>query len=285
MPFQSLEQPALFADFADALPARAERRALLGDLWGLGDHRLLVGDATNAGDVAQLLAAAPESPRMLITDPPYGVGYDYALTSMAWFERLGSRPRKRASVIPNDDRADWATALTLSPAPIAYIWHAAKNTPEAYAGAGAAGYNIRQQIIWAKNKQTFGRSAYQWIHECCIYAVRESELGEGGAGWIGGHSQSTVWQVRMTGTGAEPHDRYGSDHPTQKPVELFQRPLRNHIAPVALDLFVGSGTLYIAAERERRVGIGLEINPEYADMALSRWEEYTGGTARLISRR
>lgn len=282
-------QPLLFQDSADELPADIQPRVAVGDIWRLGRHYLMCGDSTAAADVEGLLYAAPPA-RLLITDPPYGVGYDAGDTLFAriWAARGDSEAaiaKRRQGAVVNDNRADWGAAFALCPAPIAYIWHGALGVREVMDGAAAAGYSVRQQIVWAKNLFVPGRSHYNGQHENCLYAVRESALGKGGVRWQGGNAESTLWDIpQMSSQRAPIHDRYGSQHPTQKPVECFARPMRNHEADVVMDLFVGSGTIYIAAEREGRTAIGLEISPYYADMAIARYEAYTGDTAALIER-
>ena len=290
-----LQQSALFADAADApaLPPPAAR-CKRGDLWALGRHYLLCGDSTDEADVNRLLTAAPESPRLLITDPPYGVNYDSATrasgTGLRYYLRLAEGRRKRGELrrqgrVHGDNRADWGEAFALCPAPIAYVWHAALNSREAMDGIEAGGYATRQQIVWVKSNIALGRAAYHWQHEPCLYAVRATDLGEGGVRWVGGLSESSVWQIRVVNSPAAPgYDYYGSEHPTQKPVECFARPMRNHEADVAIDLFAGSGTVFIAAEIEGITALGIEISPEYADMAIARYEAFTRDTARLIER-
>lgn len=106
-----------------------------------------------------------------------------------------------------------------------------------------------------------------------------------GARFTGGNAEKTTWQIPAISNPITPaYDYYGSRHPTQKPTECFARPIRNHDAPVVIDMFVGSGTIFIAAERVGRVALGVETMPEYCDMALARWEAYTDKTAKLVSR-
>ena len=291
-----IQQQSLFGDSADLLPppppaARCQR----GDIWGLGRHLLMCGDNTNAEDVRRLLDAAPAPPRLLITDPPYGIGYDSTSraghsTGRRTIQRLaeGKKVRgelRRQGAVVNDDRADWGEAFALCPAPIGYIWHAALHTREAMDGIERGGYETRQHIVWIKDNLALGWSAYHWQHEPCLYVVRAAQLGKGGVGWLGGQAQSTTWQIRAVQSPAtEAYDRDGSEHPTQKPVECFARPMRNHSGDVVIDMFAGSGTVFIAAERIGRTALGIEIAPQYADMAIARYEGYTGRKAALIER-
>ena len=176
-------------------------------------------------------------------------------------------------------------AFVLSPAPVAYVWHSGLKLAATYSSMESAGYTLREQIVWVKNIFSLSWAEYHWRHELCVYAVRASDIGKGGVLWQGGRGQHTVWSINAVQAQNAPiHDYYGSTHPTQKPVECFARPMRNHDARVVIDMFVGSGTVYIAAERVGRAALGLELLPEYCDMALARWEAYTGKTARLAER-
>ena len=280
-----MRQPALFADEANDQPVDIQARAGRGDLWQMGNHFLLVGDSTNEDDVARLIAAAPASPNLLVTDPPYGVNYSPDTQSGRTYSVPGrSRSTRRSGLVTNDDNHDWRAAYALCPAPIAYIW--AAGLMPVIPSIEDAGYQIRQQIVWVKDNFVLTWSAYHWQHEVCYYAARPDRLGEGGVKWIGGRAQSTVWRIVSVNSQAAPgYDWHGSDHPTQKPVECFARPIRNHDAPIVIDLFAGSGTIFIAAEREGRSGLGIELEPAYADMALARWEKFTGDKARLIDAR
>lgn len=141
-----VEQRALFSDAIDELasPAR-EPRARCGDLWALGDHLLLCGDATSETDVSRLLAAASESPFLMVTDPPYGVNYDTDKTGFAESSRRRGVTQQQMSMrrggrIANDNLADWSVALALNPAPVAYVWHSARRVCESVKSVVDAGY-------------------------------------------------------------------------------------------------------------------------------------------------
>lgn len=256
----------------DAVPdAPAEPTAKPGDLWLLGDHRLFCGDSTNAEHVGRLLDGA--TPKLMVTDPPYGVLLDQGWRDEIGINRLGKAQSDR---IANDDRADWAEAWNLSPSSIAYVWAAGgAHQLETGASLQAAGYELRQQIIWAKTMATLSRSAYHYQHEPCWYAVRKGAT----AGWVGGHKQTTVWEAaspkHIMGGSAEAKE----DHPTQKPIEVMARPIRNHDSREVYEPFSGSGTTIIAAEQLGRRCYAMEIEPRYVDVAVQRWEEFTGRKA------
>ena len=171
-------------------------------------------------DVVRLLELAPEPPRLLVTDPPYGLGYDAGETGFAaiWAARGDTDEaiaKRRAGAVVNDDRRDWGDALTLCPAPVAYIWHGSIQVRDVLDGLTTGRYIARQQIVWAKNLFVPGRAHYNWQHECCLYAVRPADLGKGGARWQGGNAETTLWDIPQLSSPAAPnYDRYGSRHPT-----------------------------------------------------------------------
>jgi DNA modification methylase len=236
-----------------------------GDTWRLGRHRLVCGDATNTADVRQALAGV--EPSLMVTDPPYGVDYD-----PEWRKRAGVNlnPGKLGHV-ENDDRADWREAWALFPGDVAYCWHAGRHASTVEASLEAAGFEIRAQIIWAKDRFALSRGDYHWQHEPCWYAVRKGRRGH----WAADRSQTTLWHVR-----AREDDGHG--HGTQKPVECMRRPIENNSSPgqAVYDPFVGSGTTIIAAEMTARACHALEINPAYVDVAILRWQAFTGEKAR-----
>jgi DNA modification methylase len=249
-----------------ALPGLPRSRP--GEIYELGVHRLACGDATDPVLVAELLAG--ERPFLLASDPPYGVGVDHG-----W--RDGVRQPSgsaRAGKLLNDDRADWREAFALSEAQVAYVWHSALHAHLVREGLLACGFELRQQIVWAKQVHALGRGHYQWAHETCWYAVRKGCS----ANWQGGRKQTTVWQA------ASPimpfGDHAGEDavtrHPTQKPLELFERPLLNHTARGALvyEPFAGSGSCLIAAEKTGRRCLAVELDPAWCDVIRDRYQAY-----------
>jgi DNA modification methylase len=236
-----------------------------GDIWILGRHRLLCGDATDAGDMAKLLAG--ESPRLCVSDPPYGVEYDPEWRDEAAEKGLISYAARRTGAIKNDDRADWGAVWKLIPSEVLYCWHASLFVIPVLAGIESAGFEARSQIIWAKPRFAISRGHYHWQHESCLYAVRKGAE----AGWVGDRSQTTLWEVPLDET-------VPGGHSAQKPVELMARPLGNHSGDV-IDPFVGSGSMVIAAESLNRRCFAMEIDPGYCDVTVQRWEEATGGKA------
>jgi len=237
-----------------------------GDLWILGNHRLLCGDATVATDVERLLGTV--KPLLMVTDPPYGVDYD-----PAWRNKAGAAATKRTGKVLNDDRADWREAWTLFPGDVAYVWHGALHAAVVAESLEAAGFNVRSQIIWAKDRLVLSRGDYHWQHEPCWYAVKKTGKGH----WAGDRQQTTLWQIAHRDQDVE------TVHGTQKPVECMRRPILNNSSPgqAVYEPFMGSGTTLIAAETTGRVCLGIELNPAYVDVAVDRWQQFTGEPAVL----
>lgn len=245
-----------------------------GDLWLLGSHRLICGDSTVPATVLRLIEGEL-SPVIMVTDPPYGVSYD-----PAWRHRAGVNNSERLGEVQNDDRADWAEAWNLSPAGIAYVWHASSFASTVQASLEGEGFEIRAQIIWKKDRAVMSRGAYHWQHEPCWYAVRKGATSK----WKGDRGQSTVWEISgRAGKQSEKADEEQTTHGTQKPVACMLRPIMNHTkeGEAVYDPFLGSGTTLIAAEKSRRVAYAVELDPRYIDMAVLRWQRFTGLDARL----
>jgi DNA modification methylase len=243
-----------------------------GDLFQLGAHRLLCGDATAPADVARLLGAA--RPLLMLTDPPYGVAYD-----PAWRARANPRQRTAIGRVAHDDCAEWGAAFTLFPGDVAYVWHAGLFAGVVAEGLVRAGLTIRAQIIWAKQHFALSRGDYHWGHEPAWYAVRAT----GRSHWRGDRTQSTVWAVPNLNPmgGTRTGENAVSGHATQKPVRLFEIPILNHAGPDdrLYDPFCGSGTAVIAAEKTGRACDAMDIDPRYVAVTIARWEAFTGQQA------
>lgn len=242
-----------------------------GDLWIMegegGVHRLLCGDATSEADVLRLLAG--RRPELTVTDPPYGDSYD-----PKWRDGIVGAfgQGARSPGVLNDDLVDWRAAWLLCPGDVLYCWHAGRHASAAQQAIEAAGYEIRSQIVWAKQHFAISRGHYHWLHEPAWYAVRRGAT----AGWIGDRTQTTVWEIASLNPAGRQEERVS--HGTQKPIECMERPIRNHEGDV-YDPFVGSGTTIIAAERQRRDSFTCDLDPRCVGMALARWCRYTGRDA------
>jgi DNA modification methylase len=257
-----------------------------GDLWLLGPHRMLCGDATSAEAVVRLLAE--RKPRLMVTDPPYGIELDSEWRDRAGLNGCGpaegSYMKKRSAghtetSISGDTRADWSDAFALVPSlEVGYVWHASKFTREVLDGLLRIGFLHHQQIIWNKGRTVLTRTLYWFAHEPCWFVRKKNAPWYGKAG-----ENSTIWdspspKFIMGGSG---EDKY--DHPTQKPVDLMRRPILNHLrrGELVYDPFLGSGTTLAAAELTERVCYGLELDPKYVDVIIQRWQALTGKKAAL----
>ena len=241
---------------------------VLGDVWVMGKHRIVCGSSTDADTVAKALNGV--KPHLMVTDPPYGVDYD-----ASW--RLSAMPDKNTKngshgKVMNDSRADWSEAWALFPGEVAYVWHGGNMAHTVAQSLIACDFEIRAQIIWAKNQFVIGRGHYHPHHEPCWYAVRKGGTGH----WVGDRKQSTIWQI-------DKPSKSETGHSTQKPVECMKRPIENNSSPgqAVYEPFSGSGTTIIAAEMTGRACHAIELNPAYVDVSIIRWRNFTGQTATL----
>jgi DNA modification methylase len=273
-------------DLTEALEeATRAPRAKPGDLWVLGDHRLLCGDSTDPDAVTRLLAGA--EPKLLATDPPYGVSLDGSWRDGV-YNALGPAEKTymrgkgaRNTTMSGDTRVDWSEAFELVPSlAVGYVWHAGVHAAEVAAGLERIGFEIVAQVIWDKGLFAMGRSWYHWSHEPC-WVVRKKGAK---VRFLGTRDQATIWHApspKMIMAGSnEPR----LDHPTQKPLILFETPIRNHLkgGEALYEPFCGSGTALIAAERCGARAYALEIDPIYVDVALARWERFSGQVAERV---
>ena len=253
------------------MPDEVHTDIVPGDLFEIGPHRLLCGDSTNADDVPKLLGG--KKPLLMVTDPPYGVEYDPEWRKEAGINKNAAKMGK----VSNDSRADWREAWSIAPASVAYVWHAGRYASIVAESLEVCDFEIRNQIIWAKDKFALSRGAYHWQHEPCWYAVRKGAT----ANWSGDRKQSTLWQIDNMHATQGKVDDGKTKHGTQKPVECMRRPIENHTKPgdAVYEPFSGSGTTIIACELTERACYAIELNPLYVDMAVRRWQNFTGQQA------
>src|SRR6266478_5854542 len=257
-----------------------------GDIWLLGPHRVLCGDATDREGITRLLGE--HKPRLLVTDPPYGIELDSEWRDKAGLNGLGpaepSYLKRRTAghtetSISGDTRADWSEAFALVPSlEVAYIWHASKFTREVLDGLLRIGFLHHQQIIWNKGRTVLTRTHYWYQHEPCWYVRKKNAPWFGKAG-----ENSTVWDSPSPKFIMGGSDEEKFDHPTQKPIDLMRRPILNHTkrGELVYEPFLGSGTTLAAAEVTERVCRGLELDPRYVDVVVKRWEQLSGKKANL----
>jgi DNA modification methylase len=255
----------------DAVPeVPAEPVTVLGDVWVLGRHRIICGSSTEADTVAKLLGDV--KPHLMVTDPPYGVEYDANWRNKA--KRADGRPIGASAIgkVENDEQADWREAWALFPGDVVYVWHAGNMAHVVADSLIASGFGVRAQIIWAKSQFVIGRGHYHPHHEPCWYAVRDKAGSTGH--WQGDRKQSTLWQI-------DKPKKSETGHSTQKPVECMKRPIENNSSPgqAVYEPFSGSGTTIIAGEMTGRHIYAIELNPAYVDVAVKRWQDFTGKEA------
>lgn len=246
----------------DEVPEHIETRCKLGDIWQLGNHRLMCGDSTSVDDVKRLMNG--QMANLLVTDPPYNVDYEGGTGLKIQNDNMEDVQFKQFLT----DAFSAADSVMAAGAAF-YIWHA---DSEGYNFRGAChnvGWQVRQCLIWNKNSLVLGRQDYQWKHEPCLYGWK------GGAShlWAGDRKQTTVIDFDKPSRNAE--------HPTMKPVGLFDYQIKNNTNKndIVLDLFAGSGTTVIACEQNGRVANVMELDPHYCDVVIQRWEDFTGKQA------
>jgi DNA modification methylase len=251
----------------DAVPELSETPiSVAGDLWILGNHKLLVGDGTNGGDVARLMAS--DVADLIFTDPPYNVDYE-GYTE----ERLKIKGDRMSDAEFRLflEAAFRSCRTAVKPGASLYVCHSSSWQREFQNALESAGFEVRCQVIWAKNTFAWGFGRYKFQHEPLFYAHVAGQKDP----WYGDKSQSTLWQENKPAA--------NRIHPTAKPVELIERALLNSskAGDLVADLFGGSGSTLIACERRNRKTRLMEIDPRYADCIVRRWQEYTGNRAAL----
>ena len=245
-----------------------EPKSKRGDIYQLGRHRLMCGDSTSAEDVEALAGGVKMD--MLLTDPPYGVNYVGKTKDALKIENdAQTNDELLAFLVEAYSAAD----AIMKPGAVFYIWHADSKAGVFRSACANIGWEVRQVLIWVKNSMVLGRQDYQWKHEPCLYGWKE------GAGhlWASDRKQTTVLEFDRPTRNKE--------HPTMKPIPLFDYQIKNNTkgGDAVLDLFGGSGTTIMACEQNGRVGYVMEYDPRYVDVIIKRWEEFTGKKAVLVN--
>lgn len=239
-----------------------------GDIWQLGRHRLMCGDSTNIEHMKQLIGK--EKVDMLLTDPPYNVNYEGKTDEALKIENDSMEDAEFRAFLK--DAFSVADGVMREGA-VFYIWHA---DTEGYNFRGAVkdvGWQVKQCLIWNKNSMVMGRQDYHWKHEPCLYGWKDGAAHL----WCNDRKQTTVLDFDRPTKNIE--------HPTMKPVKLFDYLIKNNTKPndIILDSFAGSGTTLIACEQNGRVARLMELDPKYCDVIIKRWEEFTGKQAVKIT--
>jgi DNA modification methylase len=253
----------------DAVPEVPEEpKTKLGDIYQLGNHRLMCGDSTSIADIETLCGG--QLVDMWLTDPPYNVAYE-GKTKDALKIKNDSMGNDTFRQFLRDSYV--AADVVMKPGAVFYIWHADSEGYNFRGAAKDAGWTVRQCLIWKKSVMVMGRQDYHWRHEPCLYGWKE------GAGhlWASDRKQTTILEFDKPSRNGE--------HPTMKPVELFAYQMLNNTkgGDIVLDSFGGSGTTIIAAEKHGRHAYLMELDPKYCDVIVKRWEEFTGKKAVLLS--
>ena len=253
-------------DDAPALPDEPKTKP--GDIYKMGKHRLMCGDSTSIQHLEQL--CEEQAVDMWLTDPPYNVAYE--------------GKTKESLTIQNDSMGDdqfrqflrdayVAADAVMKAGAVFYIWHADSEGYNFRGAAYDAGWKVRQCLIWKKSSMVMGRQDYHWKHEPCLYGWKE------GAGhlWATDRKQTTILEFEKPSRNGE--------HPTMKPVALFEYQMLNNTkgGDIVLDSFGGSGTTLIAAEKNGRIARIMELDPKYCDVIVKRWEDFTGKKAELLT--
>ncbi|MPZ49828.1 MAG: DNA modification methylase [Dehalococcoidia bacterium] len=268
----SMSKPLGLVDPDDVPALPEEPVAKPGDLYQLAQHRLLCGDATSAHDVAMVMG--DEKASCVWTDPPYGVEYEGGT--------------KKKLTIKNDTADGLSQLLESSFAAIdavliegaaIYVAHPAGALSVTFGQRFLAqGWRLHQTLVWVKDSLVPGHSDYHYRHEPVLFGYKASQgrRGRGSGGWYGGNDCSSVFEI--------PRPKASPDHPTSKPVALVEAMVKNssRSGEIVLDPFLGSGSTLIAAECLGRRCFGIELDPRYVDVAVRRWEAFTGETTRKL---
>ena len=260
--FSANDAEVMEDDFEVELPE--EPKSKLGDIYQLGRHRLMCGDATKTEDIEKLMNGMKAD--MYLTDPPYNVDYEGTAGKIK-NDNMGNDQFKQFLI------DSFSSANTfMKQGAVFYIWHADSEGLNFRSACLEVGWKVRQCLIWNKNSLVMGRQDYHWKHEPCLYGWKDgaSHL------WASDRKQTTILEFDRPLRSAE--------HPTMKPIKLFDYQIQNNTKAedVVLDTFAGSGTTIIACEQNGRTAYCCELDPKYVDVIIDRWETLTGQKAVLV---
>ena len=251
----------------DHIPEVKESRVKLGDVWQLGKHRLMCGDSTKESDVQKLMNG--DKADMVFTDPPYGVDYNGG-TGRYKNNKIKSKTQNKIKNDINESIYNYLEKIILFNLKegAVYIWYADKFIKNVINSFNVL--ELRSVIIWYKINQGFGDMGanYHNVAESCLYMIK------GKSNFIGENNEKNVWELQRP--------QKNKLHPTQKPLELCIKAIKNHKAKIVLDLFLGSGSTLIACEKTNRICYGMELDTKYCDVIIERWEQFTGQKATKL---
>ena len=258
------DQKEVVEDEVPLVDEVTEPMTKLGDIWQLGEHRLMCGDSTDNATVEKLMDGSCAD--LLVTDPPYNVDYE-GIAGKIENDKMGSEEFKQFLV-----RAFKCAFDNLKAGGAFYIWYASREHINFETALNDAGLKVKEQLIWVKNHLVLSRQDYHWRHEPCLYGWKDGAPHN----WYSDRSQTTVLEFNRPNRNAE--------HPTMKPLDLIGYQIQNSSRKheLVLDLFGGSGSTLIACEQLRRKCYTMELDPKFCDVIIKRWEALTGGKAVLV---
>ncbi|MBA5256022.1 site-specific DNA-methyltransferase [Enterococcus hirae] len=261
-----IENTAEEDDYEIELPEKPNSK--LGDIYQLGSHRLMCGDSTNETHIRELMDG--EQADLLITDPPYNVDYQGKTEESL---KIQNDNKTSAEFYTFLRSAFSAVGANLKEGASFYVWYASSEVVNFVTALVDSGFLVKQELIWCKNAFVLGRQDYHWQHEPCLYGWK----ADGSHSWYGDRKQTTVLSFDKPLANKE--------HPTMKPVPLFDYQIKNSSrkGSKVLDIFGGSGTTMIACEQNDRNAYLMELDPRYVDVIIDRWESFTGKKAIKVN--
>ncbi|EME3512000.1 site-specific DNA-methyltransferase [Enterococcus faecium] len=257
-----MENEAIDDEFEIELPDKP--KATLGDIYQLGNHRLMCGDSTNKEHIELLMDG--DKADLLITDPPYNVNYEGKTEDSLKIQNDNKTSSEFYEFLKSafDSVADY-----LREGASFYVWYASSEVVNFVSSLVDTNFLVKQELIWFKNSLVLGRQDYHWQHEPCLYGWKN----DGSHMWYGDRKQTTILEFDKPLANKE--------HPTMKPIPLFDYQIKNSSkkGDKILDIFGGSGTTLIACEQNERHAYLMELDPRYVDVIIRRWEEFTGEQA------
>ena len=259
------EEKEIEEDDVPTIDEENEPITKLGDVWKLGNHRLICGDSTDAA-VIEKLACGWGSIDLLVTDPPYNVAYTGKTADALTIENDKMSSDKFHEFLVAAFRRAYEC---LKPGAAFYVWYASREHINFESALKEVGLEVREQLIWVKNSLVLSRQDYHWRHEPCLYGWKEGAAHN----WYADRTQTTVLEFNRPSRNAE--------HPTMKPLDLIGYLIKNSSkhGDTVLDLFGGSGSTLIACEQLGRTCYTCELDPRYCDVIIKRWENLTGQKA------